>query len=288
MRVLLLQLIGVFFVLNGLQAQENDDDLKGIKTMFLDGKYDGAINESKAIIDSEVSDSIKLSLAYSYAGLSSQKLNKNADAISYLKNAISYRVPRLDIYEIFIGLASQENDDENYEFGLLQQLMVFPDFKPEIKQKLASHYLKTDQYNQLLTTCDELIEMFPENVKFQYYKGLAFVKLKKISDAEEAFKKALNIDKDHLGANINLGMILYKKASSSYKNQKDKYEAIKNPDRIDYDKYRKSLDISKGLYSESLPYLLKAYELSKKNSLKGALFNVYTRLEERDKAALYK
>ncbi len=288
MKVLLLQLIGVFFVLNGLQAQENDDELKDIKSMFLDGKYDEAINESKAIIDSEVSDSIKLSLAYSYAGLSSQKLNKNADAISYLKSAITYRVPRLDIYEILIGLASQENDDENYEFGLQQQLMAFPDFKPEIKQKLASHYLKTDQYNQLLTTCDELVEMFPEDVKFQYYKGLAFVKLKKISDAEEAFKKALEIDGNHLGANINLGMILYKKASSSYKSQKDKYEAIKNPDRIDYDKYRKSLDISKGLYRQSLPYLLKAYELSKKNSLKGALFNIYTRLEERDKAALYK
>jgi len=288
MKVILLQLIGIFLVLNCLQAQENDEDLRSVKSRFLDGNYDEAINESMAIINSETKDSIKLSLAYSYAGLSSQKLDKNADAIGYFKNAIIYRVPRLDIYEIMIGLASQENDDDNYEFGLLQQLKVFPDFAPEMRQKLASHYLKTDQYDKLLTTCDALIEIFPEDVKFYYYKGMAYQNLNEISDAEDAFKKALQKDEDHFGANINLGMILYKKASSSYKSQKAKYEVIKKPDRLDYDKYRKALDVSKGIYRESLPYLLKAYEIRSENSIKGALYNVYTRLEERDNAALYK
>lgn len=288
MKVILLQLLGVFFVLNGVNAQENDMDLQKVKSMFLDGKYDEAIDESKAIINSETKDSIKLSVAYSYAGLSSQKLNKNADAIGYFKNAIIYRVPRLDIYEIMIGLASQENDNENYEFGLLEQLKAFPDFAPEINQKLAAHYLKTNQYHNLITTSDALIEMFPEEAKFYYYQGLAYQNLDKIPEAEDAFEKALQVDEDHLGANVNLGLILYKKANASYKSQKASYESISKPDRLDYDKYRKALDESKGIFRASLPYLLKAYKISSDNNLKGAIYNVYTRLEEREKAALYK
>ncbi len=285
------RLFFTFLLLSGFVmvsfAQDLGPELTKVKRLIMDKNFEGALTESKSLIEAEGTDSLNLSMAYSYAGIASQELGKSAEAISFYRNALLYKVPRLDIYDMMINLTSSVNDNEGYEFALLEKLAAFPEFEPEVQQRLASHYLKTKKYDSLLKTSTRLTELNAGDYTGFYYKAVAYQKLKKIKEAQVEFKKVLELDPDHLNSNLGLGMILYKTASATYNAKKKKYEALKSPSRLDYDNYRKSLESSKAVYSEALKYILKAYELKPKDNLKPVIANIYTRLGDKDKAAQY-
>ncbi|MBS2099620.1 tetratricopeptide repeat protein [Carboxylicivirga linearis] len=272
----------------GVGAQEMSDELNAIKSTFLDEKYDEVIEMSSKVLSAEGKDSVDMAMAYSYAGLSYENLNKPAKAIENYKGAISYNVPRLDIYDQLINLTKSVDDSENYEWALHAKMKAFPDFKTEISQSLASHYSRTKQYEALLKEAAALNEIYPEDTKYLYYQGMAYQKLKDEDKAYEVFSKILEIEPEHIGANMGAGIYLYKKGSIMFKKEKAKYESKKSPSRVDYTNYLNSLDKAKGVYSEALKYLLVAYNDGGKTSLKPAISNIYTRLGEKEKAEQFK
>jgi len=272
----------------GVGAQGMSDELNAIKSAFLDQKYDEVLEMSSKVLSTEGKDSVDMAMAYSYAGLSYESLNKSAKAIENYKNAIIYNVPRLDIYDQLINLTKSVDDSENYEWALHVKMKAFPDFKTEISQNLASHYSRTKQYEALLKEAAALNEIYPENTKYLYYQGMAYQKLKDEEKAYEVFSQILKLEPDHIGANMGAGIYLYKKGSVMFKKEKAKYEAKKSPSRVDYTNYLNSLDKAKGVYSEALKYLLVAYSDGGKTNLKSAISNIYTRLGEKEKAEQYK
>nr|WP_321412373.1 hypothetical protein [uncultured Carboxylicivirga sp.] len=278
----------LLFIAVSIGAQEMNDDLNKVKSTFLDGKYEGALELSNKVLSSKESlDSVNISMAYSYAGLSYENLNKPAEAIENYKQAIVYNVPRLDIYDQLINLTKNVDDSENYEWALMAKMKSFPDFKTEISQSLAQHYLRIKNYDALLKEADGLIAIYPEETKFLYYKGVAYQNLDDEKSAYEMYAKILKIEPDHVGANMGAGIYLYKQGSEMFKKEKAKYEAKKAPTRVDYTNYLKSQDQAKAVYQEALKYLLVAYNDGKTN-LKPAISNIYTRLGEKEKAEQYK
>lgn len=270
-------------------AQELSEDLNKIKSSFTEAKYEEALEQSNQIIHSpEGRDSVDMALAYSYAGFSCENLNKSTEAIENYKQAINYNVPRLDVYELLINLTQNTGDNENYVWALKAKMKSFPDFKYETSQSLAQHYLRTKNYEGLLTVTEELLAQYPDNTKFLYYKGLAYQNLDKEDKAYEVYENILKLEPENIGANMGAGVYLYKKGSMMFKTEKAKYDAKKSPTRVDYTNYVKSLDEAKAVYSDALKYLLVAYNDGGKTNLKGAIANIYTRLGEPEKAEQYK
>jgi tetratricopeptide (TPR) repeat protein len=300
-KILLLLALSAVAYMTSLRAQETESRdtlpagsgeveslLAAAEAAYMTGQHEKAIGQYEIILQMKGVDSVQRSLASGYAGLCNQELGKNREALAYYREAILLQVPRLDIYERMITLAKQEKDHSAYEFALIQKMEAFPDLEISAIQSLAYHYYNTKQYEKLLECTEQLTEWLPRNAKFHYFSAVAKQKTGDIEGARVAFKTTLEIDPGHAGANMGLGMILYNEATELFTEAIKEYESIKDPDRVDYYHYNKSIEKPQEIYRQAIPYLLKAYEDKFYSGLRGAIYNSYMRLEDMENANKYK
>lgn len=271
-----------------LQAQDPDSLMDAAEKEFMEQRYEPALVRCRDILAMPGADSVSRSLAFAYAGLCSEELGDPASALDYYREALLLDVPRLSIYDQMIGLAREQEDDPAYEFALLRKKEAFPDFEIAVVQSLAFHYFNTKQYGKLLECTRQLTGWFPDNTRFHYFDATAKQRLGDTQGAEKSFKTVLELEPDHAGANMGLGMILYNRATKLFEKAIEEYEAIKNPDRVDYYNYNKKIEVPQAIYRQAIPYLLKAYENPSYSGLRAALYNSYMRLEDMDNANKYK
>lgn len=278
-------LLMCFFLSGIISRAQNIDD---IKSTLIDGDYAKGLEQCKSLIESNSNDTTQLSLAYGYAGLSSEALGNKEDAIAYYKEAVQLRVPQLDVYDKLISLSKRIKNDSVYEYALLEKSKVYPEYSQDNSKSLAYLYFNSQQYEKLLNITSELLETSPNNVNYLYFKGVALQNLNKVDEAEKYYTEALKVDPEHIGANMSLGMILYSKGTEIFAFRKKEYEAKAKPTRSDYSIYNKGIEDGKNLYRQALPHLLKAYESGSYPTLKPVLFNTYARLEQKEKANAYR
>ncbi len=271
----------------GLSAQNVSDRVDLCKKYLMENKYSEVLDECKVLFQSDL-DSANTASAYAFSGLANKGLGNMDEAVTCLKSAIDYGVPQYDIYEMFIAMAKDHQDDTNYEFGLIQEAKEFPDLAYLVEPKLINHYVKTKQYEKLVACAEKNLENDAENVEYMYYMAYGYQNLKQLDKAKNSYLAVLKKDPDYAKANLSLGNLYFKEATNEYNKEKKKYERIKNPSRLDYDQYRKNLEISKETYKKALPYILKIYEEKPSDNLKAILSNIYTRLGDKDKAMRYK
>jgi molecular chaperone DnaK (HSP70) len=83
----------------------------------------------------------------------------------------------------------------------------FVDMTPEVKKQvedtkvilylnLAQCYLKLEQWNKVIPNCKDALSFDDQNIKAYYRRAYAYIKLKKIDDANKDVKKALKIAAD--------------------------------------------------------------------------------------------
>jgi len=275
-------------MLTSIYAQNIDSKLDDIKSAMINGNYEGGLNECKELLKSNINDTMQLALVYGYAGLSSEALRKKEDAIEYYKMAVLYQVPQLDIYDKLINLSKKAKNDSVYEFALLEKAKAYPEYNEEIMSSLAYHYVNTMQYEKLLSTTNELLKLYPSDVNYLFFKGIALQNLNQAEDAKNYYNEVLKLNSEHPGANMSLGMFLYNEGSEIFAFRKKQYESIAKPDRVDYTAYDQGIEKGKVIYRQALPYLLIAYESGSYPDLKKILFNIYVRLEQKDKAEPYR
>jgi tetratricopeptide (TPR) repeat protein len=275
-------------VIVSAQAQDFDDMLTDAKLAIMDGNYESGLNICKELIASENADSLQLAQAYASAGMASEALKNKTEALYYYAKAVEFKVPQLDICDKLISLAKSEKNDSIYEIALMEKSVAFPEYDESITKSLANLYAKTQQYEKLLSCCDKLLEWYPGETTFLFFKAAALQNLKRPDEAKEYYQKVMEIDPDHPGANMSIGLGLYNQGTEIFSARKKDYEAIAKPDRVDYAAYNKGIEEGKKLYREAAPYLIKAYESGSYPSLKRVLFNLYVLLEEKDKAEPYR
>ncbi len=272
----------------GINAQDFDQKLDAINNEIIEGKYESALESCKAIMGSTEADTSQIALANSFAAIACEEMNQMDQSIAYYKEALRLQVPRLDIYDRMIMVTRNIEDTDNYEYALLEKKKAFPDFAPSVDESLTYHYVKTKQYEKLLESAGIMMTNQPDNSKFVYYKALAFKNLDQMDSALVYYEKVLEMDPDNIVSNAAVGLQYFYEGNAIFKNSKASYDKLSAPSRVDYDNYKKSLEKGKKVYEKALPYLLKAYESGKYNSLKPALVNIYTRLDQADKATEYK
>ncbi len=268
-------------------SQEVNQQIENCKKALMEQRYSDVLSECDQLLSTDL-DSANTALVYTFAGMAAKQQGDSQKALENLRKSIDYNIQQYDIYETFIALSNEMNDDENYEYGLIREKTVFPDLGYLVEPKLVNHYVKTKQYEKLIDASTEILKTEPNNADYHYYIGYAYQNLDNETKAEAAYLEALKIDPDHLNANMGLGIMYYKQASNEYSSQKKKYEKISNPSRIDYDNYKKSLAHSKTIYSKAIPYALKANELKPSDNMKGILYASYMRVGDKVSAEKYK
>lgn len=268
-------------------AQDLDSKKAAAEQLYMQKDYAGALSAYEEMLKMTDLDSTVAAEVYSSAGICCVELNKNDIAISYFTEAVKRNVPQLMIYDKLISMAKDADNNDIYEFALLQKQNAFPEFEIEVKQKLAYLYFSSKQYEKLLPITANLLEWYPDYGTYHLYDAIAKQSLNDVEGAEIAYGKVLELEPDNSGASMGKGMILYNRAMNLYNKLKTQYEAKDKPDRVDYSNYRKSLEEPKRMYAEALPYLLKAYENKSYSSLKGIIKNTYLRLEDTESANKY-
>lgn len=269
-------------------AQSVDSKIDDIKSTLINGDYEAGLRECEALLKSGISDTIQLATVYGYAGLSSEALKHKTEAINYYKLAVELQMPQLDVYDKLINLSKKEKNDSIYEYALLEKSRAFPEYTDEVNKSLAYLYINKNQYEKLLSTTNKLLSLHPDDINYSYFKGVALQNLKQVEEAKVFYSEVMKLNPDHSGANMSFGLLLYNDGSEVYLQKKKKYEAIAKPDRVDYHNYEIGIEAGKTLYRQALPYLLKAYESGSYPDLKPILFNLYLRLEQKDKAETYR
>lgn len=278
----------IFCVWLLVNAQDVDSKIDNIKSTLINGNYEAGLKECETLLQTGISDTMKLALVYGYAGLSSEALKHKTEALTYYRKAVELQMPQLDVYDKLINLAKKEKNDSVYEYALLEKLKAFPEYNDEVKKSLAYLYINTKQYEKLLITAGELVNMNKGDANYMYFNGVALQNLNRTEEAKVFYADVLKINPNHSGANMSLGLIIYNEGSDVFLKRKKEYESIAKPDRVDYHNYEKGIEKGKTLYREALPCLLKAYESGSYPDLKPVLFNLYVRLEQKDKAEPYR
>lgn len=278
----------LIFIMTVVQAQDADSQIDAIKYALMNGNYEKGLNDCKSFLELNAGDSTQMASVFGYAGLASEALGNKSEAIHYYKKAVEFKMPQLDVYDKLINLSKKEKNDSVYEYALIEKLKAYPDYNQEIKKSLAYLYINNKQYQKLLNTTNELLEWFPGDINYLYFKGVASENLEQPEEAEKYYKEVLKLDPNHTGANMSLGMKLYSAGSEVFAFRKKEYEAKAKPNRVDYSVYNKGIEEGKNLYRQALPHLLIAYESGSYPGLKQVLFNTYARLEQKDKAEAYR
>ena len=278
----------IFCFWAALHAQDVSSKIDDIKSTLINGNYAEGLKQCEEVLKSGISDTMQLAMVYGYAGLSSEALKHKTEAINYYKKAVALQMPQLDVYDKLINLSKKEKNDSVYEYALLEKLKVFPEYSDEVKKSLAYLYINTKQYENLLDITNELLTLHPKEVNYLYFKGVALQNLNKPEEAKVFYTETLNLDPEHSGANMSLGLILYNNGSEIFLKKKKEYESIAKPDRVDYHNYDVGIEKGRVLYRQALPHLIKAYESGSYPDLKPIIFNAYIRLEQKEKAEPYR
>ena len=271
-----------------VNAQDVNEKIDNIKSTLINGNSAEGLKQCEEVLKSGISDTMQLAMVYGYAGLSSEALKHKTEAIYYYKKAVALQMPQLDVYDKLINLSKKEKNDSVYEYALLEKLKVFPEYSDEVKKSLAYLYINTKQYENLLDITNELLTLHPKEVNYLYFKGVALQNLNKPEEAKVFYTETLNLDPEHSGANMSLGLILYNNGSEIFLKKKKEYESIAKPDRVDYHNYDVGIEKGRVLYRQALPHLIKAYESGSYPDLKPIIFNAYIRLEQKEKAEPYR
>ena len=129
--------------------------------------------------------------------------------------------------------------------------------------------------NEAFAEVEKSIQLDPKNAKLQLNKGILAEQLNKPTEAETAYKKAIELDANLFDAQYNMGTFYYNQGVEMNRKAND----IK--DNTKYEAARKQADEKLKM---ALPYLEKAFELNREDpGVLQSLKVLYSRAGNQDK-----
>ncbi|WP_461632806.1 tetratricopeptide repeat protein [Labilibaculum euxinus] len=275
------------FVSLFLSAQEFDEVINKANSKFFDEHYQDALKDYQALIESGIGDNFQRSWVFGYVGVCQQELGKIEEAKKNYRIAMDMGNSGVSFYSRLLAIYKSENDVKGQEFVLKAKMKNIPHEYKQTVKILAFLYVNSEQFEKLLPVCDELIEWYPENYKYHYFKAISYQKLNDIEKAKPEYRKAIELKPNDVNSNMNLGIILFLKANSEYDSVVENYEAIAKPSDNDYQQCKSKLALARNKMREAEPFLLAAYNSKPNLNLKNALFNLYRKCQEYKKSEYY-
>lgn len=143
--------------------------------------------------------------------------------------------------------------------------------------ELATQYIELNlmagNEKEIIQTITNQAAKDPQNKNLQYYLGIAYSSTGDLEKAEEAYKKALQIDPDFVDALINMGGLVLNKGI-------DKWNQTNNNRELSQQEYDTELQVAHGIFDEALPFLDKAVQLDPNNFIGLSNLQKYYQIKE--------
>jgi tetratricopeptide (TPR) repeat protein len=198
--------IAIFFQIQTLRA-----DFKQAVAYYNQGQYAKAIQEMKPELDKNPD----WEPGYRILGLSYLGLGDNANAISFLTQAIDKKSTAFSTY---FGLAQAYFARKEYD-NCIGALNKGDDFAAKEKVKLfklrGAAYFKTGNFNDAVSDLTNAIRLDPSNPSDFAALGAAYLNLDRVDEGIEALEKSLSMKAGQSAAIDLLGKAYFKKGVSS-------------------------------------------------------------------------
>jgi tetratricopeptide (TPR) repeat protein len=226
--------------------------------------------------------------AFSYfkAGQNYVKAKKYATALPMLDKARANSYEEADLFLSYGDAYSGTKKFAEAEKELLTGKAKYADRSAEFTKKLGYLFFNSGQYEKAVEYLQAALETEPNNYTYHYLLGSSYERMKKYKEAAAELEKVVAIKSNHKNSIKKLGVIYFKQTDYLYNKETKRYEAMKNPTRVDYHNSTKKLEqIAQG-YTKALPYLEKANAFSPKDKAIISCLSVsYRRLKMEEKAA---
>ena len=285
MKAIFTTFLALFSVL--LYAQDFDSELNKANGKFFEKNYREALLDYQKLVNSGIGDEMQRSWAFGYIGVCQQELGNIEEAKKNYRKAMEMGISESSFYSKCLAIYKSEKDVNGQEFVLLSKKKNMPHEYRKTVKSLAYLYMNSQQFEKLLSVCDELIEWYPTNHKYHYFKAVSYQKLKDVESAEVEYRKAIELKPDDTGSNMNLGMILFLKANSAFDKAVKSYESLAKPTDEDYKKCKQKLINYRKKMREAEPMLLVAYKAKPNQNVKNALYNLYKKCQDYKTAKEY-
>lgn len=205
-----------------------------------------------------------------YAAVAATQLGDSPTAIAALERAKSIDFRLNEVYQSLAYEYLQVKDTVNFEKTLEEGLAKFPNEEYYL-MNLINNYIYSGRNEKALEYLNTAIAKDPNNSQLYHVSGIVYeTGMKDYAKAEEAFKKALEINPEAVESLSGLGRIYYNQAV----NKQGEANMIN-----DSKKYQEELAVAKDLFKKALPYYQKAHELKPDdNDSKIALRGIYYNL----------
>ncbi|MFN3918519.1 MAG: tetratricopeptide repeat protein [Flavobacteriales bacterium] len=192
-------------------------------------------------------------LAYFYAGMAAEYQNRTDKAIEYYSKAVDLQFNDVVLYQLLV--IQYKNDvfkDSPKRLEVLEKgRSLYPSDQTLIIEEFNYHIEKGNN-DKAQAALAKAIELDPRNPILYYNIGVVYDGLQDYAKAEDAYKKAIEFNKDYFEANYNL--------AAMYVNQGVEMSS-KASDIKDFKLYEKELQKAMDQYRKAIPYFERALEI---------------------------
>jgi tetratricopeptide (TPR) repeat protein len=201
------------------------------------------------------------------------------EAIKYYGKTLELNPANKDIYHELATIYLTQKDTTNALKVIEQGRIKHPDYMTLIYDEL-NIYLNRGEASKQISKIENAVAKDPQNKTLRFVIGVAYSANNEFTKAEDAYKKAIEIDPNYSDAIYNLAVIHINKGNE-FINAANKLPATKASD-AKYNDLKKKFEVE---LNAATPLLEKARELNPKdlNTLT-TLREVYIKLNKMDKA----
>ena len=225
---------------------------KGVKD-YQNGKYDLAYDSFNFYRSVRPDDTTAIYLT----GLSATNAKMYDEAISNYKKLVTTNYsknPTVYADLTYIYLSKKTKQDTANALQIVSEAATKYPQDANLAQREIELGLQTGKTKEVVSKIESAITADPKNKRLYYYAGLAYFGSGDMTKAEEAYRKAIEIDPDYFEANLNLGFLQLKKATTIY-NAANKLPTNKQKE------YDAMIKQAKDLFEIAKPALQKAVDL---------------------------
>lgn len=209
-----------------------------------------------------------------YAGLAAINAKDYPNAIEAYKSLLKHDdFSTLDqVYLDISRLYMMDNDTLSAIKYAEEGADKFPNFTELVTQKIELN-LQAGNENKVISDIEGQIVKTPADKRLYYYLGIAYGSAENDVKAEEAYKKAIEIDPNYGDTYINLGGLMLNKGIKVFR------EASNLPTN-QQKQYNEEIKKGNALIDEALPFLTKATETNPVSSIAWQNLKTYYQLKE--------
>lgn len=236
-------------VLNNIQLN------LGVK-QYKASKFEDAYNSFNEALIYDPTDTLSIY----YGGLAAISAKNNKNAIKNYQALLQTNYSNnAQVYYDLSRIYAMEKDTASAIRTAAEGSKKFPKNSALATQEIELSLISGKQKEVISRISDQEAKE-PSNKLYPFYLGIAYGSVKKTSESEAAYKRAIAIDPNYIDANLNLGSSILNRGIDLY-NKANKLPASKQKD---YDAMMKQATTA---FDSAFPYLQKANELSPKSRL---------------------